>query len=140
MIFSFQIKHTCTNHRKDYECNRLTSGILQLSKDTHLVLDETQMQQGRLDAAGVGNITALGSLIKTQKVEYDFKYYKMEFDSDISVLILSEGKSLLPVSRRTRRHFYTIFTLSPCAESRVTARSSLFILMSKISKFSSELK
>ncbi|XP_032520628.2 mini-chromosome maintenance complex-binding protein [Danaus plexippus] len=99
--------------KKDYECNRLTSGILQLSKDTHLVLDETQMQQGRLDAAGVGNITALGSLIKTQKVEYDFKYYKMEFDSDISVLILSEGKSLLPsdyhISLRPEKSSLEIF-------------------------------
>lgn len=35
--------------------------------------------------------------LQTQKVEYDFKYYKMDFDSDINVLILSEGKSLLPV-------------------------------------------
>ncbi|CAG9560920.1 unnamed protein product [Danaus chrysippus] len=99
--------------KKDYECNRLTSGILQLSKDTHLVLDETQMQQGRLDATGVNNITALGSLIKTQKVEYDFKYYKMEFDSDISVLILSEGKSLLPsdyhVSLRPEKSSLEIF-------------------------------
>ncbi|CAH4028882.1 unnamed protein product [Pieris brassicae] len=82
--------------KKDYDCNRLTSGILQLSKHTHLVLDETQMQQGQLDATGVNNIAALGNLIKLQKVEYDFKYYKMEFDSDISVLVLSEGKSLLP--------------------------------------------
>ncbi|VVC94701.1 unnamed protein product [Leptidea sinapis] len=82
--------------KKDYDCNRLTSGILQLSKHTHLVLDETKMEQGRLDAAGVQNLAALGSLIKQQKVEYDFKYYKMEFDSDIAVLILSEGKSLLP--------------------------------------------
>ncbi|XP_072947290.1 mini-chromosome maintenance complex-binding protein [Epargyreus clarus] len=82
--------------KKDYECNRLTSGILQLSKHTHLVLDETQMEQGRLDATGVNNITALGNLIQQQRVEYDFKYYKMEFDSDVSVLVLSEGKSLLP--------------------------------------------
>ncbi|CAD0200632.1 unnamed protein product [Chrysodeixis includens] len=82
--------------KKDYECNRLTSGVLQLSKDTHLVLDETKMEQGRLDATGVNNIAALGNMIMTQKVEYDFKYYKMEFDSDVSVLILSEGKSLLP--------------------------------------------
>ncbi|KAL0872192.1 hypothetical protein ABMA27_004598 [Loxostege sticticalis] len=82
--------------KKDYECNRLTSGVLQLSKDTHLVLDETKMEQGTLDSTGVNNITALGNMIKTQKVEYDFKYYKMEFDSDVSVLILSEGKSLLP--------------------------------------------
>ncbi|XP_045767047.1 mini-chromosome maintenance complex-binding protein [Maniola jurtina] len=82
--------------KKDYHCNRLTSGILQLSKHTHLVLDETQMEQGQLDATGVNNISALGNLIKLQKVEYDFKYYKMEFDSDINVLVLSEGKSLLP--------------------------------------------
>ncbi|XP_045495918.1 mini-chromosome maintenance complex-binding protein [Colias croceus] len=82
--------------KKDYDCNRLTSGVLQLSKHTHLVLDETQMQQGQLDSTGVHNISALGNLIKLQKVEYDFKYYKMEFDSDISVLVLSEGKSLLP--------------------------------------------
>ncbi|CAB3259595.1 unnamed protein product [Arctia plantaginis] len=82
--------------KKDYECNRLTSGILQLSKNTHLVLDETKMEQGRLDSTGVNNIAALGNMIMTQKVEYDFKYYKMEFDSDVAVLILSEGKSLLP--------------------------------------------
>lgn len=82
--------------KKDYDCNRLTSGILQLTKHTHLVLDETKMEQGNLDATGVNNISALGHLIKTQRVEYDFKYYKMDFDSDISVLILSEGKSLLP--------------------------------------------
>ncbi|XP_013134505.1 PREDICTED: mini-chromosome maintenance complex-binding protein [Papilio polytes] len=82
--------------KKDYDCNRLTSGILQLSKHTHLVLDETKMEQGRLDSTGVGNITALGNMITTQKVEYDFKYYKMEFDADIKVLLLSEGKSLLP--------------------------------------------
>ncbi|XP_023938645.1 mini-chromosome maintenance complex-binding protein [Bicyclus anynana] len=82
--------------KKDYDCNRLTSGILQLSKHTHLVLDETKMEQGNLDASGVNNISALGNLIKLQKVEYDFKYYKMEFDSDINVLVLSEGKSLLP--------------------------------------------
>lgn len=62
------------------------------------MLDETKMEQGRLDSTGVGNITALGNMITTQKVEYDFKYYKMEFDADIKVLLLSEGKSLLPVS------------------------------------------
>ncbi|KAM3960708.1 mini-chromosome maintenance complex-binding protein [Aphomia sociella] len=82
--------------KKDYECNRLTSGVLQLTDHTHLVLDETKMEQGTLDATGVGNITALGNMIQNQRVEYDFKFYKMEFDSDIPVLILSEGKSLLP--------------------------------------------
>lgn len=83
--------------------------MLQLSKDTHLIIDETCLEQGRLDSVGVGNITALANMINTQKVEYDFKYYKMEFDSDISVLILSEGKSLLPVSIL---HFITYYFMN----------------------------
>ena len=47
---------------KDYETNRLKSGLLQLSSDTNLVLDETQMQPGKLEAEGVNNLKALGML------------------------------------------------------------------------------
>ncbi|XP_048863655.1 mini-chromosome maintenance complex-binding protein [Brienomyrus brachyistius] len=82
--------------QKDYTANRLRSGILQLSPNTLLFLDETQLQQGQLDAAGVRNITALGNLISWQKVDYDFSYHQMEFPCNINVLIASEGKSLLP--------------------------------------------
>ncbi|XP_041987429.1 mini-chromosome maintenance complex-binding protein [Aricia agestis] len=82
--------------KKDYDSNRLTSGILQMGKHTHLVLDETKMEQGRLDNTGVNNVAALAKLITQQTIEYDFKFYKKDFDSDVSVLILSEGKSLLP--------------------------------------------
>ncbi|XP_069689031.1 mini-chromosome maintenance complex-binding protein isoform X2 [Periplaneta americana] len=82
--------------RKDYEQNRLLSGLLQLSAQTHLVLDETCLQQGQLDSNGVHNIAALGALISQQKVDYDFKYYTLEFHTDVPVLVLSEGKSLLP--------------------------------------------
>ena len=38
--------------RKDYNANRLTSGLLQLSERTHLVIDETALQPGQLDANG----------------------------------------------------------------------------------------
>lgn len=38
--------------RKDYVANRLTSGALQLASNTSLFLDETQLEQGQLDAAG----------------------------------------------------------------------------------------
>lgn len=84
--------------RKDYDCNRLTSGVLQLSKNTHLVLDETQMQPGQLDNNGVLNIASIGNMIVSQRINYDFKFYKLDFDCDIPVLIFSEGTSLLPVS------------------------------------------
>ena len=40
---------------------------------------------------------ALNDLITSQKLEYNFKYYMMEFPTDIPVLTLSEGKSILEV-------------------------------------------
>ncbi|KAK3572854.1 hypothetical protein QTP86_008251 [Hemibagrus guttatus] len=83
--------------RKDYTANRLVSGALQLGKNTSLVLDETHLEQGQLDTTGVQNITALGNLISWQKVDYDFNYHQMEFPCNINVLIMSEGRSLLPV-------------------------------------------
>uniref|UniRef100_A0AAR2KU90 Mini-chromosome maintenance complex-binding protein n=1 Tax=Pygocentrus nattereri TaxID=42514 RepID=A0AAR2KU90_PYGNA len=82
--------------RKDYTANRLVSGTLQLASNTSLFLDETQLEQGQLDATGVRNITALGNLISWQKVDYDFNYHQMEFPCNINVLIVSEGRSLLP--------------------------------------------
>ncbi|KAG7462441.1 hypothetical protein MATL_G00184930 [Megalops atlanticus] len=82
--------------QKDYTANRLLSGLLQLSQNTSLFLDETQLEPGQLDAAGVRNITALGNLISWQKVDYDFSFHQMEFPCNINVLITSEGKSLLP--------------------------------------------
>lgn len=37
---------------KDYTANRLVSGVLQLASNTSLVVDETQLEQGQLDATG----------------------------------------------------------------------------------------
>ncbi|XP_022246309.1 mini-chromosome maintenance complex-binding protein-like isoform X1 [Limulus polyphemus] len=82
--------------KKDYSQNRLISGILQLSDHTHLVIDETSLSTGQLEAKGVQNITALGNLIKWQRVDYDFSYHKMEFSSNVASLVLSEGRSILP--------------------------------------------
>ncbi|XP_054258530.1 mini-chromosome maintenance complex-binding protein [Macrosteles quadrilineatus] len=82
--------------KKNYETNRLDSGMLQLSSKTHLVLDETKMQPGKLDERGVHNCRALNSVIVNQRMEYNFQFYGVEFHTDIPILILSEGKSLLP--------------------------------------------
>lgn len=82
--------------QKDYTANRLKSGILQLSGSTNLMVDETALEAGQLDGNGVKNVTALGSVISWQKLEYDFNFYKAEFTTNLLVLVLSEGKSLLP--------------------------------------------
>ncbi|PHT78253.1 Mini-chromosome maintenance complex-binding protein [Capsicum annuum] len=83
--------------KKDYQTNRLASGILQLAEGSHLTIDETQLQAGTLNSTGVENARVLRNLLELQKVEYDFTYYKMDMPADIQLLVLSEGKSnILP--------------------------------------------
>ncbi|XP_012840012.1 PREDICTED: mini-chromosome maintenance complex-binding protein [Erythranthe guttata] len=83
--------------KKDYTTNRLASGFLQLAAGSHLTIDETTLQSGTLNSTGVENVRVLKNMMQTQKVEYDFTYYKMEMAADVQVLILSEGKSnILP--------------------------------------------
>ncbi|KAK6145683.1 hypothetical protein DH2020_022503 [Rehmannia glutinosa] len=83
--------------KKDYSTNRLVSGILQLAEGSHLTIDETPLQSGTLNSTGVENARILKNMMESQKVEYDFTYYKMEMAADVQLLILSEGKSnILP--------------------------------------------
>ena len=82
--------------KKDYETNRLETGMLQLTAHTHLLLDETAMENGQLDAEGVRNLTALGNLISWQKVGYNFSFHNIDFLTDVPVIVMSEGRSILP--------------------------------------------
>jgi hypothetical protein len=81
--------------RKDYSTNRLRSGLLQLSAHTQLIVDETALEPGQLDANGVANITALGDVVSWQKLDYDFEFHRQPFPTNINVLVMSEGKSIL---------------------------------------------
>ncbi|XP_062557776.1 mini-chromosome maintenance complex-binding protein [Armigeres subalbatus] len=84
--------------KKDYTTNKLTSGLLQLAPHTHLLLDETKLQTGKLESTGVEAVQSIAHLIKTQKLKYNFQFYQLEFNSDVPVLVLSEGKSMLPTN------------------------------------------
>jgi len=90
----YLLMSTC---RKDYETNKLVSGVLQLAPHTHLVLDETCMQQGKLEANGVHAVQHLAHLINNQELKCDFQYYQIDYQANIPVLVLSEGRSMLPV-------------------------------------------
>lgn len=83
--------------KKDYQANKLVSGVLQLAEGSHLTIDETQLQAGTLNPTGIENARSLKNLTELQQVEYDFQYYKMEMTADVQLLVLSEGKSnILP--------------------------------------------
>ncbi|XP_030376976.1 mini-chromosome maintenance complex-binding protein isoform X2 [Scaptodrosophila lebanonensis] len=81
---------------KDYDTNKLVSGMLQLAPHTHLVLDETRMQPGKLESSGVLGMQHLSHLIKNQQLKCDFKFFHLDYNVDIPVMILSEGRSMLP--------------------------------------------
>ncbi|KAJ7965139.1 Mini-chromosome maintenance complex-binding protein [Quillaja saponaria] len=83
--------------QKDYDTNRLVAGVLQLAEGSHLLIDETKLEAGTLNSVGVENARLLKILMEFQKVEYDFKFYKMDMAADVQLLILSDGKSnILP--------------------------------------------
>lgn len=69
--------------RKDYTLNRLVAGALQLAPGTHLLVDETALEPGRLSEVGVQNLAALGHVIQQQSVTYDFQFHKTEFECDL---------------------------------------------------------
>ncbi|OUM58815.1 hypothetical protein PIROE2DRAFT_15838, partial [Piromyces sp. E2] len=73
----------------------LVSGELQLSNGTVLVVDETTMQEGKIENTGVMNISILGDLFQNQKITYDFNYHTIDFPADINLIVLSEAKSKL---------------------------------------------
>lgn len=73
----------------------LVSGELQLSDGTVLVIDETTMQEGKIDNTGVVNISILSDLLQNQKVTYDFNYHTIDFPADLNLIVLSEAKSKL---------------------------------------------
>ncbi|KAJ1282456.1 hypothetical protein BS78_03G053300 [Paspalum vaginatum] len=83
--------------RKDNKSGRLITGVLQLPQGSHLTFDETLLQTGSLTSKGVENTMLLKNLMESQKVDYDFEYYKLEMATDVQLLTLSEGKSnILP--------------------------------------------
>ena len=83
---------------KDYNKDRLITGMLQLPNNFSLILDETVLNAGELAPKGLLNINSLKDIIRWQKINYDFSYHQQEFQTNMRILILSETKSILPVS------------------------------------------
>jgi len=80
--------------QKDYGTNLLSTTPLQAAPGTALVLDETGLETGRLDAAGVANVQCLKGLIESQKTSCNFGYYKLDFEADCPMLVVSKSRSI----------------------------------------------
>ncbi|CAG8508395.1 4124_t:CDS:10 [Cetraspora pellucida] len=76
--------------------DKLDSGILQVNQGTWFLIDETVMEEGKLDDIGVRNLQALNEILDNQKLKYAFPFNDFEFETDIGAIILSNARSFLP--------------------------------------------
>ncbi|KAF9273912.1 hypothetical protein BGZ68_001098 [Mortierella alpina] len=76
---------------------QLSSGILQVTRGTTLLLDETVMEEGTLVDKGIKNLKAVSDISLYQTLSYVFPFNNLDFQTDISLLIVSLGNSLVPV-------------------------------------------
>lgn len=86
--------------QKSQETEKLTPSPLQIPENSLLILNETELGTGQLSSKGIENVNILMQLIQSQQLTYDFGYTKINFPTDLQIIVLSEGKSLLklPIS------------------------------------------
>jgi hypothetical protein len=75
----------------------LLAGRLQLIKGTLLFIDESTMNEGQLKDNGIANVRALSDLLTTHKLAYAFPFSSHEMDTDLPCVVISQGKSFLPI-------------------------------------------
>lgn len=71
---------------------------MQLAAHTHLVLDETRLEPGKLENHGIQAVGHISKLIRKQQFNVNFKFYSIDFNVNVPVLVFSKGKSMFPVS------------------------------------------
>jgi hypothetical protein len=80
--------------RDNVDFGRLDAGELQLPAGTHVLIDETVLEEGELSEKQRNNMEALSTFIHRQIVNYDFTFYPLPFKTDCPAIVLSQGKSL----------------------------------------------
>ncbi|EGD78485.1 hypothetical protein PTSG_12841 [Salpingoeca rosetta] len=89
------------NPKRSGSTDKLSAGFLQLPRHAHVILNETAMEAGQLNERGIANLMALKTAMDTQQVAFEFEHAgSIMFDIDVQLLVLSEGKSMLPVSTK----------------------------------------
>ena len=89
--------------------DKLSAGRGQVVSRTSLIIDESKMQEGKLSETGISpnqpqglkigirNLRFLSRIAVAQKLSFEFPYHEFEIDTDISMLVLGDSKTILPV-------------------------------------------
>ncbi|KAI8906376.1 hypothetical protein EDD86DRAFT_277152 [Gorgonomyces haynaldii] len=78
--------------------DHLASGQLQLMPHTWIMINETQLTDGKLNERGIENLQHLQTGIQDQTIKYKLHFGHMEREIDYQFCVISEGKSLLKLS------------------------------------------
>ncbi|KAI8998908.1 putative alanine racemase-domain-containing protein [Trametes punicea] len=70
----------------------LHAGVLQIPQGTVLLVTEGGVREGQLLERGVMNVRALQDVIDAQTLSYVFPFSQYSFPTDISCIVLSEGR------------------------------------------------
>lgn len=110
----------CPSSTSFADSSSLSAGLLQLAEGTVLVVDETAMGEGgKLEEKAVKNLQALTECMSEQKLRYEYPYMDgLKMDVWLRPIILSEGKSLVPVD------IHLPIQPSPAASSSSSSSSS----------------
>ncbi|EPX74613.1 MCM binding protein [Schizosaccharomyces octosporus yFS286] len=76
----------------------LSIGRLQLAPGTLLILDETELSSGTLNDTGVRNVAFLSYLLSQQEITFAYPFSSYNIQTDVRIVVLSHGKSILPVN------------------------------------------
>ncbi|GAA5978846.1 hypothetical protein JCM11641_003584 [Rhodosporidiobolus odoratus] len=74
----------------------LESGSLQLANGTAVLVDLRMIKEGKLEDTGVRNLRHLATTVAQQKLAYEFPFSSFELDTDLSFILMSEGKAIVP--------------------------------------------
>lgn len=80
---------------KNHETDDLSYGRLQNTSNTYLLVNETALSDGKLERNGVPNLRALSTLVSEQRIEFDFVYHSVSFNTSMPTIIMSHGKSIV---------------------------------------------
>ncbi|MEW5299904.1 MAG: hypothetical protein WDW38_002727 [Sanguina aurantia] len=80
---------------RDHASNRICCSPLQLAVGTVLLLDETVMGAGQLDATGLRSLQSIATCVQEQVLCYDFSFFQQRIPVDLPAIVLSCGRSLL---------------------------------------------
>ena len=80
------------------DTGELMQGILQVPKDTLIIIDETELKVGPLSEMATRNLATLKDLILHQQINYDFAGHHIPIPMNVPVISIShQSKSVLPI-------------------------------------------